>query len=370
MGLKDNLKKLKMDLLGLQSNNGVETLDTKVDNFMNWYSSNVVKGYYTESGEYRKPKELRNLIEKMAVWYELRYPKYLVHQLIPSPSMEEKDVSACMFDKNPYINEQLEEDSEVRILDWEKFYNFDAFLESLPSDEKRFFSDANYRGLVYLDLSTTSAHLHLDSEGYVEMAEGVSACLHYKISDEQMRGLHVKRILGMLRYEGFSLPNNNELEEVIHQVENWDTVRNGILDCVMYRIIERGGTRIGPRRGLLYAKEFKRDISVPLQYGIDTSDPGLRILVNEYLEAGGDQDLICYKDYFSRTDEQPILSTTTISEILASTKYTEKEKDLHQRLVNSLANGVDLAVLKKEKAKQLRIERKLEKSRKNTHTGW
>ena len=41
-----------------------------------------------------------------------------------------------MFQRNPYINEQLEEDSDTRILDWEKFYNFDAFLDSLPYEER------------------------------------------------------------------------------------------------------------------------------------------------------------------------------------------------------------------------------------------
>ena len=33
-----------------------------------------------------------------------------------------------------------------------------------------------------------------------------------------------------------------------------------MLNCVMYRIIERGGNRIGPRRAFLYAKEFERNI--------------------------------------------------------------------------------------------------------------
>jgi len=119
-----------------KENGVVETLDTKVDNFIEWYSKNLVKGYYTESGEYTKPRELRNLIEKMAVWYELRYPKYLVGNIIPCTSLEEKDVSSSMFQRNPYINEQLGEDSDARILDWERFYNFDAFLDSLPYEER------------------------------------------------------------------------------------------------------------------------------------------------------------------------------------------------------------------------------------------
>ena len=39
---------------------------------------------------------------------------------------------------------------------------------------------------------------------------------------------------------------------------------SGCLNCVMYRIIERGGNRIGPRRGFLFAKEFGRNIDIPM----------------------------------------------------------------------------------------------------------
>ncbi len=372
MVLKEYLEKLRNGLVDAiypnknKENNFVETLDTKVDHFIDWYFKNLVKGYYTESGEYQEPKRLRDLIEKIAVWYELRYPKYLVSQLISTRVLDERDVSATMFDQNPYINEQLDEESEVRILDWENFYNFDAFLNSLPIGEKRFFEDVHYRELVYLNQHTTSAHLHLDKDGYVEMAEGVSACLHYKIPDEQMRGLHVKQIVGMLKFEGFPLPANNELEEIIRYIENWDYLRNGILDCAMYRIIERGGGRIGPRRGFLFAKEFRRDIDVPMAYGVDTSDPGLRIFINEYLKAGGSKELECYENYFSRKNDRPYLFRTSVSSLLSCMQYTEEEIALHQRLVNSLSSGIDPVAFKKEQAKKLRIERKLEKSRKNS----
>lgn len=33
----------------------------------------------------------------------------------------------------------------------------------------------------------------------------------------------------------------------------------------MYRIIERGGNRIGPKRAFLFAKEFGRDIRIPVR---------------------------------------------------------------------------------------------------------
>ena len=56
------------------------SLDAKVDDYIQWNYENMVKGHYTDIGEYWVPIELRNFIEKMAVWYELRYPDYEINR--------------------------------------------------------------------------------------------------------------------------------------------------------------------------------------------------------------------------------------------------------------------------------------------------
>lgn len=37
-------------------------LDAKVDNFIEWYFKNMVKGHYTDIGEFHKPNDMRNFI--------------------------------------------------------------------------------------------------------------------------------------------------------------------------------------------------------------------------------------------------------------------------------------------------------------------
>lgn len=164
-----------------------------------------------------------------------------------------------------------------------------------------------------------------------------------------------------------------------------------MLNCVMYRIIERGGNRIGPRRAFLFAKEFNRNIDIPMIYGVDRSDPGLESFVNMYLEAGGSKQLSCLINYFNRTSDYVNFETITIDELIkqrhiktsAELKEEElvKEKqaelkrqrmELLQKLVINLYNKIDQSELKKalnemenEQVKQLRLERKLGKSRKN-----
>lgn len=385
MSLKEELKKLKKRLVGESIQEEEKetisipkkfptacvtaknvSLNDKVDAFVEWYYKNIVAGNLKEVGEYHAKNELRNLIEKMAVWYELRYPDYSINRMFPGSIQEKKDVSTVMFYNNPYICEQLEEDAETRILDWDKFYNVETFMESLPAKERYFFRKPSYKTLVYIDYN---AHLHLTKEGIIEEAEWFGTSTNYAIKDEDLEGMHVTELREYCKKRGVILPPNNELDQMLQTVENLEKMREGLLDSVMYRIIERGGNRIGPRRGFLFAKELKRDINIPMMYGVDYSDPGLRRFINEYLKAGGSKNLVCYSEYFTCPSKYSILGVSTIEDILNSKwnkdirRYTEEEIELQQKLVNILFSQIEEEELKRETVKQLRIERKLEKSR-------
>lgn len=341
-------------------------LNNKVDDYINWYYENMVKGHYTDMGEFWQLIDMRNFIEKMAVWYELRYPDYEINRLMPGSGQEAIEINNIMFNDNSYINALLDKDAETRELDWSEFYNTRAFIRSLPWSERYMFTDPKYRRLVYIRSLGTGAHFHLTSDGFIDEAEYIDAYSNSKITEEEIKGMHITEVIELLKERGVELPENNELELAVTEVENWIKQGSGMLDCVMYRIIERGGNRIGPRRALLFAKEFERNIDIPMMYGIDYSDPGLRKFINEYIKLGGSKDLVCYIDYFSRTNDRKRLNTVTIEELLrtrsnnCATKYTPEETELHQKLVDTLASQVN----QKELVKQQRIQRKLVKSRK------
>ena len=349
-------------------------LDDKVNEFIDWYFENMVKGHYTDIGEYHQPMEMRNLIEKMAVWYELRYPDYEINRLMPTSSQENIKIDDVMFNSNGYINEQLDEDSDVRVLDWDEFYNAKTFINSLPWEERSLFQKPRYSHLVYVELDGSSAHLHLTSDGIVQESEGLDAYTHFKIKDKDLEGMHIEDVVQLLKENGIVLPSDNELEATINHAKKWAYQKEGILNCVMYRIIERGGNRIGPRRAFLFAKEFERNIDIPMIYGVDYSDPGLRQFINEYIKAGGSKNLICYVGYFFRASKKEKIDTVSMQKLIQSvhhdcvTKYTPEETELHQRMVNALASQIDTDEVKKEEVKQLRLQRKLEKSR-NHSTG-
>jgi len=356
------------------------SLDEKVDEYIKWNFDNIIKGNYTEIGEYWMPIQLRNFIEKMAVWYELRYPDYEINRLFPGSSQEITKVSDVMFNENNYINKLFDKENDVRTLDWDEFYNTHSFIKSLPWEERYRFQRVKYNSCVYLDnnynvydceVGRISAHLHLTPNGFVKEAEHIDLYTKYKVSNQELIGMHIKGVVKLLKERNITLPTDNELDKNINYIDKWTKQKEGLLDAVMYRIIERGGNRIGPRRGFLFAKEFDRNIDIPMMYGIDRSDPGLRLFINEYIKAGGSKDLVCYVGYFSRTNKTTKLDTVTIQDLILTQNnnallfYTPEETALHQRLANAISSQIDQEEIKKEELKQLRIQRKIRKLNKN-----
>lgn len=338
-------------------------LDDKVDEFIDWYLENMVKGKDNDIREYHFPKEMRNLIEKIAVWYELRYPSYEINRLMPGSGQEQININDVMFRNNPYVNELLGENSDAKELNWSDFYNTQVFLKSLPREERCYFSPRC--SAIVLNSNFRVAHLYLTNYGVIEMAEDVTDYTNSVIKDEELIGLNVRDVVKLFQEKGIELPENNELEKVIKTVDKWIYQNEGILDCAMYRIIERGGKRIGPRRAFLFAKEFGRNIDIPMMYAVDYSDSGLRLFINEYLKAGGSKDLVCYKGYFSRASKKEKVATISIQELVLTQNNNAipKEHELPQRMVNVIAGQVDHGAVGQKEVKQLRLERKIEKSR-------
>lgn len=360
-------------------------LDDKVDEFISWYTNNMVKGHYTDISEYRKPRDLRNFIEKMAVWYEIRYPDYEVNRMMYCCSQEQKDINEIMFYKNQYMHNKVDESYVigneekmlvwaheyilVKKLNWSQFYNAKAFINSLPSDEKHYLLKAkyNYYTRLFID-DYRNIIIYLTSNGFVkEIRETYLAPINGKSLDSnELIGMNIKDVIVILK-EKYNC-TEKQLKDIIKEIndyENQKTFKEELLNCVMYRIIERGGTRIGSRRAFLFAQEFRRNIDIPMIYGVDYLDPGLREFMNLYLKTGGSKELVCFTNYGCRASKKEKLNTTTIQELIknhwnnAAPTYTPEEDELHQRLVNILTSQVNQDEVKKEEVKRLRLERKL-----------
>ncbi len=324
-------------------NKKTEVLDDKVDEFIDWFTEKISRENYTEIGDYTIPKDIRNLIEKIAVWYELRHPDFEVANAMP-------------------------------IIDALAVGDIKAFNDELSLDSSYNFLYPQYRRIVYLDSNNRYAHLHLDKDGFVRMSERMDSVIP-DISDDDLVGKNIKEIVSMMQEKGIKLPESNEFEQAIKDYDNQVYQRDGILDCAMYRIIERGQNRIGPRRAFMFAKTFGRNIDIPMAYGVDLSDPELRLFMNEYIKAGGFKDLNCFVGYGKRSSKNESLSTITMQELIKNHSlnginfYTPEEDALHQRLVNALSmqlnqcEGTENQQRTSENVKQLKLEKKLTPSK-------
>ena len=292
-------------------------LNAKVNNFLKWYYQNVVGSSQIPIDKDRRVIKLKDFIEKVAVWYELRYPDYEINRLMPGSNQSLQDVNEEMFNNNPYMGSLFENFTAIKKIEWNEFYSTSVFINSLPSEEKYFFELPKYRNMVYLDGSRK--HFHLSSDGYVTDAEYIYLCGK---TEDFFTGKHIKEVVEFLKSNNV-LSNRNELENAINEYEKRIYQREKMLNCIMYRIIERGGNRIGPRRAILFAEEFKRNIDIPMMYGIDTSDTGLGHFIVTYLNVGGNSKLTCIENYFriqSRTQKKILI---TLEEIMNS--YLKKE---------------------------------------------
>jgi len=317
-------------------------LEDKVHDYLVWYKQHMVIGHYTNIGEYHCPIEMQDFIEKMAVWYELRYPDYEINRILPCTGQESTQVSKEMFVNNSYVKDLLDEENDIKHLDWADFYNFEAFYNSLSGEERSYFSNPSYPSLLYYD-SSGIGHIHLDRNGKIYDVSGIPFLEDFEYRCDE---INIKDVVDYIQNN--NIHKGEEFIAAVNRYEDCIKSKEGMLDSVMYRIIERGGNRYGPRRAFLFAQEFGRDISIPLIYGYETSDPGMRKFMNAYLKAGGSPDIVCFVNYFSRSHKYEELECEPMRKMIRTTpddcvnKYTEEERELQQRLTSILAYQANL----------------------------
>lgn len=318
---KTKLEKLRKKLTKKnKKDQEVTDLNQKINDFI----LNYRQATKSNPQMYASPKTIRNLIDKVAIWYELRYPDYEVNKIIPMGLIDGTQSSQEMFENNPIY--QGEENN------WQDFYNYKAFVNALPVLERLYLSDLPYPQIVYLDIEekginpetgkpiivkVPQAHVHLTKDGYVEQAEFIETINGTEPKNITLEGKSLQEAIRTLEQQGIIIPERAEAKEILRLHQLMTETKEGILNCAMYEIIERGGSKSGPRRGLLFASEFGRNIDIPMQYGIDYSDMNALInLINTYIELGGKQDLECYEGYFYQPKNTK-LNTKSLQDIVS-----------------------------------------------------
>ena len=310
--------------------------------------------------EYEK-ETAKKLIEKMAVWYELRYPYYTIEGIFNSENDYKEITNNAMFKDNQYVNTLLSDNSDIKDLDWDEFYNAHVFINSLNPAEKIFFKIGHNKYETYMLFvsfpgSGFGSELWVNRAGYIYHGGDISDDFYYhtnmNIKVDNINGMHIKDIFKYI--DEFNKTNKNnyvsmslnewdekEIKELVYKMER----KEGLLDCVMYKILDRrdkGVPYIGAYRAFMFAKEIK-----------------------EFLECEGSKDInyYCADDYDKAFPLAKIVDT--INEIKKENivkKQREEEitqlYNLRERLVYALQTKVDNTATREEKKLIAKIERK------------
>lgn len=255
----------------------------KVDNFINWYEKSFLDNdNYYESVKQEIIVSLRNFIEKMAVWYELRYTDAEVMSLEGYEKYldDVRKNNIVIFRDNSYLlnvtskYDRLYDRAIGTFLDelkWSKFYNFKTFYSSLSDMEKRYFEKAGYPRSITIDINDKYITLDVNSDGEVYSRESKNCDMFY-LNDKfyqqhEFNKMHLKDFISFLEgntdfeisYYGMCILNS-----IIDNFEKKSYFKEELLNCVMARIMERGRENIGLFRAKLFAEEFDRDINAVL----------------------------------------------------------------------------------------------------------
>lgn len=298
-------------------------LNDKIEEFIKWDKENMeylkVCNAYRVLFEipYHNHKIVRKLIEKIASWYELRYPNYEIDRIFDNDIYNSTTASKEMFINNPYIknnhnNQNRINKSEISNLEWIDFYNRDGFYSLLSEDEKVVFNPKYPSSMSFHMSDWKACYLKLTPDGII--LEDKTNFL-----DEDLTGKHIEEFSKLLDRSDRRKDNiPNRIDEEIKRYKKRIFIREQVLTCAMYKIIENGSYLYGPERALLFAKEFGLNIHIPLMYGLTiglgcSEENSFINLINEYLNLGGNPDLICYKNYFLINNKKEKLLTKKLS---------------------------------------------------------
>lgn len=273
----------------------VDSLEDKITYFISWCSKN---------GTDYDIKDIKNIINKVTIWYELRYP---------DSYLDQEDIDSVMFNKMNSCNNQ----------DWGEFYTFDKFYYSLSKREKELLNQPCFVDMIYLN--SGRSHIHLNEDGSVSDASDIILFDRFNSSGDYL--YDASKLLDgksldewpMIMKENKINADYVKINNIINSYKKRVSVREGLFDTIMYNIVERGGKFYGPRRGVLFAREFERDVKVPVSYG-DSS------LALEYLANDGDDSLLCFSDYFEGSLEKKTIKEVLTKQNLVGFGVKQKRK--------------------------------------------
>lgn len=294
-------------------------IDKKINELKKQYCEELNKLGYTNIKD--ESENYVNFVDKIASWYEMKFTDPKIYELFRDKNLK--------LEPNFFASRE------------DPVYDTSTFINKYISNEKYMLQKPVYPKYIF---GEERECFELSPKGIIKNIQDFDVKKH----KYAFIGKHISQAPALAKQLGIKI-NEESIKNTIKKFNAETKLREIILDTIMYKIIKRGGIRIGPRRALLFAKEFKRNINIPMQYGIDTTDAYDITLIKIYLNNGGKRNLELFINYFCEGIENIMFDKMTINEYInhfASNDmdfYTKDQledykKDLYQRMVDSLNN--------------------------------
>ena len=323
MSLKDKYKETRDRLLGMPSvaNRNID-LDEKINDYMRWYR----KAFCSDISE--RYENMEHFIKKVALWYELRYSDDDIEMMMHDNNGMTASSNQALFHDNKYVTELFDEEDALDDLNWSDLYSTKVFLKSLPDSEKQYFLKPKYKSLVWYGLM----YFKVSNTGNIQ-------CVHFvgpvdkRFSGHNFVGMHLKEFLSCVEDE-MDCTDYVYADKIKDQISDYDNLvkrKEGMLDAVMYTILRSGNPDYAAYRALLFAKEFGRNIEIPMRYAANggASDFHVGKVIDKYLSFGGSDDIFCYKEISTQKGNQH--EEIPFTELCDMVGYSAQDSDSTQK---------------------------------------
>lgn len=343
-----------------------ELFARRINDFLTDYKKNLLIEEQSPTYVDSRMTEMKNFIEKMAIIYEIIYPDISFLQA-EDKFINDSYVNQVMFKDNKYLNDTLEEETLLEELEWNKFIGVKSMIKILSEQEKELLRKPSYNMLINLKSSgfwDPWDSLTLTKRGVIRkirLNNRKSA-----LKDEDLIGYRASKVVERLKNKNIPETAYIELTNEVTRVDRLNKQRDAMLECIMFRIMERGYDFLGARRALLFANDFSLVLEKPLIYEINgtTEDFNVAAFLRKYSDLGGNLDNA--KNLMFSEDSKYTWcydSKMELEEDLKSEEEKAKEQELRQRLVTSLYGNINQEELAQEKVKHLRLERRLNRKK-------
>lgn len=301
-------------------------IELKKIEFYNWCLENKFK--------YDK-NFLFNFIEKMAIWYEMRYSNQVLWNIFYKNNIS-NEIKEYIKSKGIKEFESLLNENEKKLLEefiefikWSDLFDFNTFYKTLDMEEKAIIDDPFFAFIYKFE---NDVKVYFDLTGNILEIEGKD---NYIMSILK-RCKDAKDIVNILM-EFDLIEDSLNVYDLCKDYDNRVKFKEKLLDMVLYRIIERGNLSSGLERGYLFANEFKRDLSIPFKY-ISREPYHYKSIIEEYVKSGANLDFNCCMYYFSKNIEK---IERKFKDIYLETIDTKTNiKKIREEIVNILNNRV------------------------------